>query len=93
MGAILSKCVDLENEIRGLFKVFGIKLPPRLGHGTFDMRVRGTIERDPALAHALLPLLDARLMLYRTFRELGNREPRLRREKIDWIVTSSQSRL
>ena len=29
--AVLSKCIDLENEIRGLFKVFGIKLPPRLG--------------------------------------------------------------
>ena len=31
--AVLNKCIDLENEIRGLFKVFGIKLPPRLGHG------------------------------------------------------------
>ena len=26
--AVLSKCVDLENEVRGLFKVFGIKLLP-----------------------------------------------------------------
>ena len=38
--AVLSKCVDLENEIRGLFKVFGIKLPPKLGHGAFDDSVR-----------------------------------------------------
>jgi transposase len=75
--AVLSKCIDLENEVRGLFKVFGIKLPPKLGHGTFDIRVRGTIEHDPALAHALLPLLDARLMLYRTFRELDNRTRKL----------------
>jgi transposase len=37
--AVLTKCVDLENEIRGLFKVFGIKLPPRLGHGSFDRAV------------------------------------------------------
>ena len=36
--AVLDKCVDLE--IRGLFKVFGIKLPPRLGHGSFDAKVR-----------------------------------------------------
>ena len=58
--AVLSKCIDLENEIRGLFKVFGIKLPPKLGHGAFDETVRTTIESDAALAHALLPLLDAR---------------------------------
>jgi len=56
--AVLSKCVDLENEVRGLFKVFGIKLPPKLGHGPFDKTVRGTIEADAALAHALLPLLN-----------------------------------
>ena len=71
--AVLSKCIDLEQEIRGLFKVFGIKLPPTLGHGAFDKAVRTTIEADPALSHALLPLLDARLVLYRTFRELDNR--------------------
>jgi transposase len=71
--AVLSKCVDLENEVRGLFKIFGIKQPPKLGHGAFDRTVRGTIEADIALAHALLPLLDARLVLYRTFRELDNR--------------------
>ena len=71
--AVLSKCVDLENEVRGLFKVFGIKLPPKLGHGAFDAAVRDTIEADAALAHALLPLLEARLYLYQTFRELDNR--------------------
>jgi len=71
--AVLSKCIDLEQEVRGLFKVFGIKLPPTLGHGTFDKTVRTTIEADPALSHALLPLLDARLVLYRTYRELDNR--------------------
>ena len=71
--AVLTKCVDLENEIRGLFKVFGIKLPPSLGHGSFDRAVRETIETDRALCHALLPLLDARLVLYQTFRELDNR--------------------
>ena len=71
--AVLNKCIDLENEIRGLFKVFGIKLPPKLGHGSFDSAVRETIEADPALSHALLPLLDARLVLYHSFRELDNR--------------------
>ncbi len=75
--AVLSKCIDLEQEVRGLFKVFGIKLPPRLGHGAFDETVRPTIEADAALAHALLPLLEARLVLYRTFRELDNRVRRM----------------
>lgn len=71
--AVLSKCTDLEQEVRGLFKVFGIKLPPRLGHGGFDKTVRPTIEADPALAHALVPLLEARMALYKSFRELDNR--------------------
>jgi transposase len=71
--AVLSKCVDLENEVRGLFKIFGIKLPPKLGHGAFDPAVRDIIEVDKTLSHALLPLLDARLVLYQTFRVLDNR--------------------
>jgi len=71
--AVLSKCVDLENEVRGLFKIFGLKLPPKLGHGAFDVTVRDIIEADQALSHALLPLLDARLVLYRSFRVLHNR--------------------
>jgi transposase len=71
--AVLDKCVDLENEIRGLFKVFGIKLPPKLGHGSFDAKVRPLIEADSALRGYLLPVLDARLTLYKTFRELDNR--------------------
>jgi transposase len=75
--AVLTKCVDLENEIRGLFKIFGIKLPPRLGHGSFDGAVRETIEADETLSHALLPLLDVRLELYRAFRELDNRTRKL----------------
>ena len=71
--AVLDKCIDLENEVRGLFKIFGIKLPPKLGHGSFDRTVRGIIEADDKLSHALLPLLDARLVLYKTFRVLDNR--------------------
>ncbi len=71
--AVLNKCIDLENEGRGLFKVFGIKLPGKRGHGAFDATVRATIEADAALAHALGPLLEARLVLYQTYRELDNR--------------------
>ena len=71
--AVLDKCIDLENEVRGLFRIFGIKLPPKLGHGSFDRAVRAIVEADKALSHALLPLLDARLVLYETFRVLDNR--------------------
>jgi transposase len=71
--AVLRKCIDLENEIRGLFKVFGIKLPPKLGHSSFDTAVRDIIETDATLSESLLPLLDARLVLYQCFRELDNR--------------------
>src|SRR5210317_259917 len=71
--AVLNKCIDLENEIRGLFKVFGIKLPPKLGHGAFDGAVRKIIETDATLSECLLPLLEARLELYHRFRELDNR--------------------
>lgn len=34
------KCIDLENEIRGLLKIFGVKLPMRLSRGAFDVAVR-----------------------------------------------------
>ena len=71
--AVLTKCIDLEQEIRGLFKIFGIKLPPKLGHGSFDPKVRPLIEADQALSQSLLPMLDAPLVLYRTFLTLENR--------------------
>ena len=48
--AILTKCIDLENELRGLLKVFGVRLAPRVGHGGFDQAVRTTVTADPLLA-------------------------------------------
>lgn len=74
------KCIDLENEIRGLLKVFGVKLPVRLSRGSFDASVRDTIESDPALSNALLPMLQARQMLFETFLELDRRVRRAARE-------------
>jgi len=71
--ALLDKCIDLENEIRGIFKIFGVKLPSKLGHGSYDRVVRPLIEADEALSMSLLPVLDARLELYRSYRELDNR--------------------
>jgi transposase len=71
--ALLNKCIDLENEIRGLFKAFGTRLPSRLGHGAFDKTVRPMIEADEPLAQALTPLLDARLALFDAFLEMERR--------------------
>ena len=69
---ILKKCVDLENELRGLLKVFGIRLPSRVGHGAFDTELRETVSGDEMLACALVPLLDARTVLYKTYLKLDN---------------------
>lgn len=70
--AVLKKCVDLENELRGLLKVFGIRLAPKVAHGCFDSIVRPIVEADPMLARALTPLLDARQVLWRCYLNLDN---------------------
>ncbi len=71
--AVLNKCVDLENEVRGLLKIFGIRLPSHLEHSVFEEAVRESIEADAALAHGLIPLLEARGVLYQTFLVLDRR--------------------
>ena len=70
--AVLSKCVDLENELRGLLKVFGVRLASKVPHVAFDATVHPLIKSDPMLARALLPMLEARLVLYRTYLKLDN---------------------
>lgn len=70
--ATLAKCVDLENKLRGLLRVFGIRLAPRVGHGSFDAQVRQTFADDEMLSCALVPLLDARTVLYKTYLKLDN---------------------
>ncbi|MEO9514328.1 MAG: IS110 family transposase [Paracoccaceae bacterium] len=74
--ALLKKTMDLANEVRGLLKIFGIRLPKTVKHGGFDGIVRPLIEMDDVLAHALVPLLDARLVLYQHFLELDRRVKR-----------------
>jgi len=74
--ALLKKTMDLANEVRGLLKIFGIRLPKTVKHGSFDGVVRPMIEMDDVLAHALVPLLDARVVLYHHFLELDRRVKR-----------------
>jgi transposase len=68
--AVLAKCIDLENEVRGLLKVFGVRLSRHVPHGAYDDVVRPLAQARPALMRALLPLLEARLLLYRTYLRL-----------------------
>lgn len=78
--ALLRRCIDVENEIRGLLKVFGVRLPARLSHGQYDRGVRDLLGRDPALAHAIEPLLDCRLRIYAAWRELERRVTAMAKE-------------
>jgi hypothetical protein len=45
-------------------------------HGSFDGVVRPLIEMDDILVHAVVPLLDARVVLYQHFLELDRRVKR-----------------
>jgi len=74
--ALLNKTIDLANEVRGLLKIFGIRLPQTVKHGSFDDIVRPMIQIDEVLSHAMVPLLDARLALYRHYLELDRRVKR-----------------
>lgn len=71
--ALLRRRLDLENEVRGLLKVYGVKLPAQLYHARFDEMAREAVLVDLALVEALEPLLDARGHLYRAFLELDGR--------------------
>lgn len=71
--AVQKKCIDLANEVRGPFRIFGLRLPPRVDQGSFYEQVRPLVEADPDLSRALLPMLDARVMLYKTYPELDLR--------------------
>lgn len=71
--ALLKKTMDLANEVRGLLKIFGVRLPRTVKHGSFDRLVRPMIEIDEVLAHAVIPLLDARSVLFQHYLELDRR--------------------
>ncbi len=71
--ALLKRCIDLENEIRGLLKVFFVRLPSALAHNRFAEVVRPIIDEDDALVFALVPMLDAQQVLYASYQELDRR--------------------
>ncbi|MCA1371799.1 IS110 family transposase [Bradyrhizobium sp. BRP14] len=67
------KCIDLENESRGLLKVFGVKLPMRLRGGAFETADPRHNRRRSGVEPRVTPLLEARQMLLETFLELDRR--------------------
>ncbi len=69
--AILKKCVDLENELRGPLKVFEIRLPVGLDTDR-SMPSCARRCRRTRCSPALVPLLDARTVLYKTYLKLDN---------------------
>lgn len=71
--ALLRRRIDLENEVRGLLKVYGIKLPAQIYHARFEDMAGQAVTADPTLADALGPLLDARGHLYRAFLAIDKR--------------------
>jgi transposase len=77
---ILKKCIDLENELRGLLRIFGTKLPPRVSHGTFEEVVTERIEAEPTFKEALLPMLEMRGLLYHAYVKLDTQVRRMARE-------------
>ncbi len=68
--------MDLANEVRGLLKAFGARLSRTVKHGSFDGLVRPMIEMDDILAHTIIPLLDARTVLFQYYLELDRRVKR-----------------
>ena len=74
--ALLKKTMDLANEVRRLIKIFGVRLPRTVKHGAFDGLVRPMVEMDDILAHAIISLLDSRVVLFQHYLELDRRVKR-----------------
>ncbi|MER8703676.1 hypothetical protein [Mesorhizobium sp. M1273] len=58
-----TKQIDIENDIRGTLRVFGIKFAGRITSGPFEGRVLELIENTPRLAAMVKPMLIARAAL------------------------------
>jgi transposase len=71
---------DVENQIRGLLKVFGLIIG-RAKMNTFTAKTNELIDRQPALAAAVEPLLKAREVLARQIAGLDRKLLRLARSE------------
>jgi transposase len=83
---LLTKQIDIENEIRGVLRVFGLKLSGRISQATFEQRTLELVADQPRLAAMLRPMLVARAalrqqygVLHKMVLELVRREPTCQR--------------
>jgi len=60
---LLVKQIDIENEIRGTLRVFGLKLAGRITQASFEERALDLVADKPRLAAMLRPMLAARSAL------------------------------
>ncbi|OKO68970.1 transposase [Bradyrhizobium sp. NAS80.1] len=60
---LLVKQIDIENEIRGTLRVFGLKLAGRITQASFEERALDLVADEPRLAAMLRPMLAARSAL------------------------------
>lgn len=64
---LLGKQIDIENEIRGTLRVFGLKLSGRITKATFEQRALDLVADKPRLAAMLRPMLAARSALSKQY--------------------------
>lgn len=60
---LLDKQIDIENEVRGTLRVFGLKLSGRITQTTFERRALDLIEDNPRFLALVRPMLIARTAL------------------------------
>jgi transposase len=60
---LLVKQIDIENEIRGTLRPFGLKLADRMTQVGFEERALDLVDDNPKLAAMLRPMLAARAAL------------------------------
>lgn len=69
---LLTKQIDIENEIRGTLRAFGLKLSGRIPQGQFEGRALELVDGHDRLAAMLRPMLAARLALQQQSNVLHN---------------------
>ncbi|MGY4294222.1 transposase [Bradyrhizobium sp. i1.4.4] len=83
---LLIKQIDIENEIRGVLRVFGLKLSGRIPQARFEQQTNELTDGHPRLAAMLRPMLVARAalreqygVLHKMVLEIVRREPTCQR--------------
>jgi transposase len=65
--SLLRKQIDIENEIRGTIRVFGLKLVGHVTHASFEKRVIDLLDDAPRLLAMVRPMLTVRRVVQEQF--------------------------